>query len=193
MSNINFKNIAKTAFYVSSLCGLGYFAALMFLHLIGQSMTGWIEWIFRFAIIICIVWTVMGFRMQYAPRGMGFWSAFGLGMFSSLILGFYMALSILLLQSTVAPDYNNKFKEYYRAKRSDQMYNTQLNKQIKEKGETYKLTASDSAIVEKGLNLHLEKASFYFSASGSASINLIFSLVWGIAISASVSFMARKK
>ncbi len=48
--------------------------------------------------------------------------------------------------------------------------------------ETYKLTASDSAIVEKGLNLHIEKSKFHFTANGAAIINLIFSLVWGLAI-----------
>jgi hypothetical protein len=193
MSNITFKNISKTALYVSSLCGLGYFATLMFLHAIGLSMTGWIEWIFRIAVIVCIIWSVMGFRMQYAPRGMGFGSAFGLGMLSSLFLGLYMALSIFIFQNYVAPNYNTAYKEYYRSKRSVQMYNTQLNKQIKEKGESYKLTASDTALVEKGLNLHLERVAFHFTSEGSASINLIFSLVWGIAIAATVSFMARKK
>jgi hypothetical protein len=193
MPNITFKNVAKTALYVSTICGIGYFAALMFLHVTGLSMTGWIEWIFRIAIIVCITWTIIGFRMKYAPRGMGFGAAFGLGMLSSLIVGLYMALGIFIFQTAVAPDYNENYRAYYRGKRSDQMYNTQLNKQIKEKGETYKLTASDSTIVEKGLNLHLEKVAFHFSARGSATINIIFSLVWGIAIAATLSFLARKK
>jgi uncharacterized membrane protein len=193
MANKKVSNIFKTALYVSSLCGLGYFAALMFLHAIGLSLSGWIEWIFRIAIIICIMWSIMGYRMQYTPRGMGFGAAFGLGMLSAFLLGAYMALSIFIFQTAVAPDYNQKYKEFYMNKRSNQMYNTQLNNQIKEKGESYKLTASDSALVEKGLNLHSKKVSFHFTPHGSAAINLIFSLLWGIVISATVSFMARQK
>ncbi len=193
MANIKVSNIFKTALYVSSLCGLGYFAALIFLHIIGISLSGWIEWIFRLAIIVCIIWSIVGFRMQYTPRGIGFGAAFGLGMLSAFLLGTYMALSIFIFQTAVAPDYNKKYKEFYMNKRSNQMYNTQLNNQIKEKGESYKLTTSDSALVEKGLNLHSQKVSFHFTPQGSAAINFIFSLLWGIVVSATVSFLARQK
>jgi hypothetical protein len=193
MSNINFKNISKSALYVSSLCGLGYFAVLMFLHTIGYSLSIWIDLIFKFALVICVIWSIMGFRMQYAPRGMPYWKAFGLGMLSSVFLGIYMTLSVFIFQTVVAPDYHKRYKEFYTAKRSNQMYNTLLDKQIKEKDETYKLTAADSALVEKGLNLHLKNVAFHFTAGGSATINLLFSLIWGIAISATVSLLASKK
>lgn len=193
MSNISIKNIAKTSFYVGTMLGFGYFAAIVFLHLIGMSMTGWIEWIFRIAIVACVTWSVIGFRMRYAPRGMAFGPAFGLGMFSSLILGIYMAISIFAFHTAIAPDYNEKFQTYYRAKRSDQMYNTQWKKLISENDENYKLTAADTAIVEKGLNLHIDKSQFYFSAVGAVTINFIFSLVWGLAVSLTIAFLARKK
>ena len=194
MSTSKLVPIFKTALYVSTLCGAGYFAAIVFLHLIGLSLTGWGEWVYRIALIITVIWSILGYRMKFERRGMSFGKSFGLGMLSSFILGIYMALSALLFHYVVAPDYNEKYKSYYRAKRSEQMYNTQLNKMLKEKEvETYNLTASDSAIVEKGLNLHIEKSQFHFTANGAAVINLIFSLVWGIAISGSVAFMSTKQ
>jgi hypothetical protein len=194
MSTSKTASIFKTALYVSSLCGAGYFAAIVFLHLIGLSLTGWGEWVYRIALIISVIWSILGYRLKFETKGMGFGKSFGLGMLSSFILGIYMSLSALVFHYVVAPDYNEKYKSYYRAKRSEQMYNTQLNKMLeKNEVETYKLTASDSAIVEKGLNLHIEKSQFHFTANGAALINLIFSLVWGLAISGSVAFMARKQ
>ncbi len=193
MQSDNFKNLFKTAFFVASLCGLSYFAAILLLHSIGLSMSGWIEWVFRISVIITVTWSIMGFRIKYAPKGIGFGKAFGLGMLSSLILGIYMSMAIYLFQNSIAPDYNEKFQLYYKKKRSDQMYNTQLKKQISIFDVSYKLTAQDTIIVEKGLNLHIEKSKFFFTANGAAIINFVFSLLWGIAVSVSIAIMARKK
>jgi uncharacterized membrane protein YhdT len=191
----SFSKLLKTAVYVASICGVGYFAAIIFLHIIGQSMTALGEWAFRIAIIIAVIWAIVSYRVQYARGGMGFVSAFGLGMMSAFILGIYMSLTSLVFHHFIAPDYNQKFEAYYRAKRSAQMYNTQQKKQQEQakEGEIYKLTTADSVLVEKGLDLHIQKSHFYFTANGAAAINLIFSIVWGIVISLSVAFMARKK
>jgi len=161
--------------------------------MLGLSLSIWIDLIYKFVIIASVIFSIIVYRVRYAANGMPFWPAFGLGVLSSLILGIYMALSIFIFQTVIDPNYHKKYKELYTQKRSNQMYNTQLDTQIKEKGETYKLTASDSALVKKGLDLHLKNIALHFTPEISAAISLLFSLIWGVAVSATVSLLAVKK
>ena len=74
------------------------------------------------------------------------------------------------------------------------MYSSQLkNKQDKLDDNTYRLKAEDSLIVKNGLDKHMEGTHFFFSTNGQVAINLIFSLVWGLAVTLSVTLMMPKK
>ena len=182
----------RSALYISTIFGLIYLIALVFLNSINLSLSDLVNWVFRIIIILAIIFSVIGYRTRYAKKGMRFFSAFGLGMLTSFFLAIYMVISAFIFYDFVAPDYNTKFEDYYKKRRSEQMYDSILKKRKEEFSETYKMTPEDSLIVEKGLAKHLKGTHFFFTTNGAASINFIFCLVWGVGISISVAFMARK-
>jgi len=55
------------------------------------------------------------------------------------------------------------------------------------------LTAQDSLIVQKGLEKHMEGTAYFFTVSGQAAINLIYSLVWGLLVSLPIAYMSMSK
>jgi hypothetical protein len=184
--------IFRSALYFSTIFGLVYLITLIFLNSINLSLSDLVNWVYRIVIILSVVFSVIGYRSRYAKKGIRFFSAFGLGMLTSLFLAIYMTISAYIFYDFVATDYNAKFESYYKNKRSEQMYNSLLKKRKEEFSETYRLSAADSLIVEKGLSKHLNGTHFYFTTGGAALINFIFCLVWGTGISLSVAFMAKK-
>jgi hypothetical protein len=191
MNKSPLKSIVSIAFYISSICGLGYFAAIVFLNVLGLSLSDAVNWVYRISIIIAVIWSVIHFRIKYS--NLSYFKAFNLGLLTSFFLGVYMAISIFVFHKFLSPDYNKNFESYYRQKRSEQMYQTQLDKLIDKNGEDYKLTAADTLIVEKGLDLHIKNSHYFFTTEGAVFTTFIFSLVWGFAVSTTVAFMAKKK
>ena len=191
MNKSPFKSIISTAIYISTICGLGYFVAIIFLNILGLSMTDAVNWVYRICIIIAVIWSIIHYRIKYL--NLGFFKAFNIGLLTSFFLGVYMSLSIFIFHKFLSPDYNKNFESYYRQKRSEQMYQTQLDKLIDKNGENYKLTSADSLVVEKGLDLHIKNAHYFFTTEGAVWTTFIFSLIWGLAVSSTVAFMAKKK
>lgn len=189
----SYKIIIAHSAYIATLCGLGYFISLVVLNLAGLALSDWVNWVFRITIIVAVVWSVMGFRIRMLSKA-GFLQFFSVGMITTTFLGLYMAVSVFIFYNYITPDYHIRFEEYYRAKREVQMYNSQLKKQqdlIDDS--TYRLTSEDSLLVKNGLEKHMEGTKFFFSTGGQMVINLIFSLVWGLAVTISVALMMPKK
>jgi hypothetical protein len=197
MNQAKKSNLYKTIFthsaYIATLCGLGYFISLIILNLAGWELTDGVNWVFRIAIVIAVIWSIIGLRIRM-PKKVGFLQFFSTGIITSVILGLYMALSAFIFYNFVTPDYHPRFEAYYKAKRELQMYNSQLKKKQDDLDDTtYRLNGEDSSIVNSGLEKHMEGTHFFFSTNGQIAINLIFSLVWGIAITLSVTLMMPKK
>ena len=126
MNKSPFKSIISTAIYISTICGLGYFAAIIFVNILGLSMTDAVNWVYRICIIIEVIWSIIHYRIKYL--NLGFFKAFNIGLLTSFFLGVYMSLSIFFFHKFLSPDYNKNFESYYRQKRAEQIYQTQVNK-----------------------------------------------------------------
>lgn len=157
------------------------------------AMSDGINWVFRIALIIAVIWAIIGFRML-RPQKAGFLQFFSVGMVTTGFLGFYIAVSSFILFNFIDPNYLPRFEAFYKEKREVQMYYSQLQKKQEDLDDTtYRLNSADSLIVKNGLEKHMEGTHFFFTKTGQILINFIFSLVWGIAITLSVTLMMPKK
>lgn len=184
--------------YIGTLSGLGYFAALVFIHLIGVSYSEMINWVFRIAIIVACLWSVISFRIR-SNNKISFGRGFVVAMLTTVVLGLWMAVSALLFYNVVAPEYHPKAQEIYEQKREEQMYAKELIKKRVRSEEAndkerakIRLNAADSAEIQSGLVKHMEQTSYFFTANAQAIINFIYSLIWGLAIAVSVAYMSKR-
>ncbi|WCL81934.1 DUF4199 domain-containing protein [Saprospira sp. CCB-QB6] len=192
---LSWGQIAKQAAYLGSLTGLGYFVGITLMHWAGMGLGDWINWVYRIAVITAIVWTIMALRLRN-PAGLSFLKAYSGGLMVSAVLGLWMMASAFIFYGQIAPDYLQEYETFYVRNREAQMYKTQLkniNAELAEDQAAKELTAQDSLIVQNGLEKHMEGTAYFFSVSGQAVINLIYSLVWGLLVSLPVAYMSMSK
>lgn len=192
---LSWGQIAKQAAYLGSLTGLGYFVGITLMHWAGMGLGDWINWVYRIAVITAIVWTIMALRLRN-PAGLSFLKAYSGGLMVSAVLGLWMMASAFIFYGQIAPDYLQEYETFYVRNREAQMYKTQLkniNAELAEDQAPKELTAQDSLIVQNGLEKHMEGTAYFFSVSGQAVINLIYSLVWGLLVSLPVAYMSMSK
>jgi len=192
---LSWGQIAKQAAYLGSLTGLGYFVGIIVMHWAGMGLGDWINWVYRIAVITAIIWTVMALRLRN-PAKLSFLKAYSGGLMVSAVLGLWMMVSAFIFYGQVAPNYLQEYEVFYERNREAQMYKTQhknINAELAENQAAKALTAQDSLIVQKGLEKHMEGTAYFFSVSGQAVINLVYSLVWGLLVSLPVAYMSMSK
>jgi lipopolysaccharide export LptBFGC system permease protein LptF len=196
--NEAFAKILKHSAYIGTLCGLGYFVAVVFIHLIGLSYSEMINWVFRIAIVVACIWAVISFRIANNNK-ISFGRGFVVGILTTIVLGACMAVAALIFYNVVAPEYHPKAQEIYEEKREEQMYAKELIKKRVRSEEAdedirakIRLNAEDTAKIQSGLKKHMEQTAYYFTANAQAIINFIYSLIWGLAIALSVAYMSKR-
>ncbi|EJF54324.1 hypothetical protein SapgrDRAFT_2668 [Saprospira grandis DSM 2844] len=192
---LNWGQIAKQAAYLGSLTGLGYFVGITLMYWAGMGLGDWINWVYRIAVITAIIWTIMALRLRY-PSGLSFLKAYSAGLMASSVLGLWMLISAFLFYGQIAPNYLQEYEAFYQRNREVQMYQTQyknINAELEEEQTSRALTTQDSLIVQKGLEKHMEGTAYFFTVSGQAVINLIYSLVWGLLVSLPIAYMSMSK
>ncbi|MCH2020952.1 MAG: DUF4199 domain-containing protein [Saprospiraceae bacterium] len=175
-------------FKIASIGGVCYILGRFFIHKAGLDYTTASDWLFRVLMVVVVSFSILRFKASKLGY-LSFRDGFSIGGFTTIFLAFYIAFGTWFFVNYINPLYTQGVEKSYRKMQYKSMMEQYVYKNWNKK-DTITQGAIDT--VQHGLDMYIEKTKFYFTLKGQVFINGIYSLIWGVVISLTVSLMTRK-
>lgn len=182
------KEFAGSAFKAASVGGAFYIVGRYIIHQSDMDFSSAADWLFRLVLIMFIIWSIVSLKNRQEGMLL-FGEGFKMGFLTTSFLALYLALGTAFFCKYINPQYTEGLEESYRALH----YNQMMRKYISETWKQDTITQGAIDTIQRGLDLNIEKYTGHlFTFSGQVQTSFLYSFLWGLMISITVSVLARK-
>lgn len=176
------KNAVKNAI----IGGLLYLFARYIVHLLGYDFSAVADWVFRLAIILTIIITIVQTKARQQGH-LDLLDGVKVGSMATAVLSILMTLNAFLFCSYLYQDYTEDLKTNYR----NMQYNNTMRKYIATTWKKDTITQGAQDTVNNAIDLNLKNnTGYYFTTGAQMKMFFFYTLFWGIMTALTVSIMA---
>ncbi len=184
---MNYQHV-QTYFKLAAFGGLTYLLGRFMIFKAGAELSEAPDWLFRIVIIVTISLAII---MVKRSNGQLLTIREGLssGIFTSGLLALFIAIGTWFHCDIINPQYTDEYKEAYR----DLHYTRMMQKYIHNKWGKDTITQGAIDTVNSGLDKNINQyTATMFTTKGQVSLNLLYALFWGLAVTFTVSILNRR-